>query len=159
MWQSFTEWLFTIMKCLIINDGKRHRNISVSGQLLETFWLLIIFQPMFIAQISGLHHSIAHCLVSLETKFRFCDAFRHRITVKILEHVISKLSDNETYYWTALLFCAFLRTNYWTGHQVLLITLLWVIGLFKDLCRKFSYVSTVSGKSCLKNSSRICFIN
>ena len=103
MWQSFTEWLFTIMKCLIRNDGKRHRNISVSGQLLETFWLLIIFQPMFIAQISGLHHSIARCLVSLETKFQFCDAFRHRITVKILEHVISELSDNETNYWTALL--------------------------------------------------------
>ena len=76
---------------------------------------------MFIAQTSSLHHSIAHCLVSLETEFQFRDVLRHKMTVKILEHVISELS-NETNYHTALFSCVFLRTNYRTGHQVLLIT-------------------------------------
>ena len=50
---------------------------------------------MFIAQTSGLHHSIARCLVSLETKFQFRDTFRHKMTVKILEHMIGEL------FWTA----------------------------------------------------------
>ena len=96
--------------------------ISVRGQLSETFRLPIKSQPIFIAQTSGLHHSIARCLVSLETEFQFRDAFRRKMTEKILEHVISELSDSETNYRTALLSCAFLRTNYRTGHQVLLIT-------------------------------------
>ena len=89
---------------------------SVSGQLSETFRLLIKSQPMFITQTSSLHHSIACCLVSLEAKFQFHDAFRHKMTTKILEHVIGELSDSEMNYRTALLSCAFLRTNYWTGH-------------------------------------------
>ena len=70
---------------------------------------------MFIAQTSGLCHLIDRCLVSLETEFQFCDALRHKMTAKILEHVIGELLD-ETNYWTALLFCALLRTNYQTGH-------------------------------------------
>ena len=90
--------------------------ISVSGQLLETFRLLIKSQPMFIAQTSGLHHSIARCLVSLEIEFQFRDTFICKMTAKILEHVIDELSDSETNYWTALLSCVFLRTNYQTGH-------------------------------------------
>ena len=113
---------------------------------------------MFIAQISGLHHSIDCCLVPLETEFQFCHTFRHRITAKILEHVIGELLDSETNNRTALLSCAFLRTNYRTGHQVF-ITLLLVVESFNDFCRKFSYVSTVSGKVLFENSSRICFIN
>ena len=95
---------------------------SVSRQLSETFPLPIKSQPIFIAQTSGLDHSIARCLVSLETEFQFRDAFRRKMTAKILEHVIGELSDSETNYRTALLSCAFLRTNYRTGHQVLLIT-------------------------------------
>ena len=114
---------------------------------------------MFIAQISGLHHSIDRCLVPLETEFQFCHTFRRKMTAKILEHVIGELSDSETNNWTALLSCAFLRTNYRTGHQVFVITLLWAVESFKDFCRKFSYVSTVSGKVLFENSSRICFIN
>ena len=98
------------------------KSISVSGQLSETFRLPIKSQPMLIAQNYGLHHSIARCLVSLETEFQFCDAFRCKMTAKILEHVIGELSDSEMNYWTALLSCAFLRTDYLTGHQVLLIT-------------------------------------
>ena len=74
------------------------------------------------------------------------------MTAKILEHVISELSDNETNYRTALLSYAFLRMDYRTGHQVLLITSLRVIGSFKDFCRKFSYVSTVSGKSFVRKT-------
>ena len=69
---------------------------------------------MLIVQISGLHHLIAHhliahhliarrCLVSLETKFQFRDMFRHKMTAKILEHVIGELSDSETNYRMALL--------------------------------------------------------
>ena len=95
---------------------------SVRGQLIETFRLPIKSQPIFIAQTSSLLHSIACCLVSLETEFQFRGAFRRKMTVKILEHVISELSDSETNYRTALLSCAFLRTNYRTGHQVFLIT-------------------------------------
>ena len=104
---------------------------------------------MFITQTIGLHHLIAHCLVSLETEFQFRDTFRHKMAVKILEHVIDELSDSEANYRTALLSCAFLRTNYWTGNQVLLITSLQMIGLFRDFYRKIpvSYVSTVNGKS------------
>ena len=101
---------------------KEHIQCSVSGQLSETFRLPIKSQPIFIAQTSGLDHSIARCLVSLETKFQFRGTFRCKMTAKILEHVIGELSDSETNYQTALLSCAFLRTNYWTGHQVLLIT-------------------------------------
>ena len=123
---------------------------SVNGQISKTFRLSIKSQPMFIAQTSGLHHSIPRC-VSLETEIQFHDAFRHKMTAKILEHVISELSDSETNYRTALLSCAFLRTNYQTGYQVLLITSLWVIGSFKDFCRKFSYVSTVSTTSWYSN--------
>ena len=115
----------------------RSKQTSVRGQLSEIFRLWIISRPMFIAKTSGLHHSIARCLVSLETEFQFCDAFRWKMTVKIPEHVIGGLSDSEMNYRTALLSCTFLRTNYQTGHQVLLITLLWVIGSFKDFCRKF----------------------
>ena len=106
---------------------------SVSGQLSETFWLPIKSQPIFIAQTSGLHHSIVLCLVSLETEFHFHDEFRCKMMTKILEQVIGELSDS--------------KTNYRTGHRILLITLLWVIGSFKDFCRKFpSYMPTVSGK-------------
>ena len=50
---------------------------------------------MFIAQTSGFHHSIAHCLVSLETECRSLDAFRREMTAKILEHAISELSDSK----------------------------------------------------------------
>ena len=114
---------------------------------------------MFITQTSSLQHLIAHCLFSLETEFQFRDAFRCKMTVKILQHVIGILSDSKTNYRTALLYCSFLRTNYWTGHQVLLITSLQVFGLFKDFCRKFSYVLIVSGKVLFENSSRIWFIN
>ena len=124
---------------------------SISGQLLETFRLLIKSQPMFITQTSGLRHSIACCLVSLETKFQFCDEFRCKMIVKILEHVISELS-NKINFWTALLSCGLLRTSYRTDHKVLLITLLWVIGSFKDFCRKFSYKLTVSGKSFIQKT-------
>ena len=98
------------------------KNSSVSGQLSETFRLPIKSQPIFITQTSGLDHLIAHCLVSFKTKFQFHDAFRRKMTAKILEHVIGELSDSKTNYRTALLSCAFLRTNYRTGHQVLLIT-------------------------------------
>ena len=90
----------------IINTG------SVSGQLLETFRLLIKSQLMFIAQTFDLHYLIVCCLVSLETEFQFRNAFRCKMTAKILEHVIGELLDNETNYRTALLSCAFLRTNY-----------------------------------------------
>ena len=76
---------------------------SVSRQLSETFRLPIKSQPIFIAQTSGLDHSIARCLVSLETEFQFRDAFRCKMTAKILEHVIGELSDSETNYRTALL--------------------------------------------------------
>ena len=55
---------------------------SVRGQLSETFRLSIKSQPIFIAQTSGLHHSIAHYLVSLETEFQFCDTFRCKMTAK-----------------------------------------------------------------------------
>ena len=44
------------------------------------------------------------------------------MTARTLEQVIGELSDNEMNYWTALLSCAFLRMNYRTGHQVLVIT-------------------------------------
>ena len=121
--------------------------ISISGQLSETFRLLIKSQPLVITQTSGLDYSIAHCLVSLEPEFQFCDAIRCKMTAKILEHVISELLDCKTNYQTALLSCAFLRINYWINHQVLLITLLWVIGSFKKFCRKFLYVLTAIGKS------------
>ena len=96
----------------------------VSDHLSEIIQLLIKFQPMVIAQTSSLYHSIACHVVSLETRFQLRDAFRHKMTAKILEHVIGELSESEINYWTALLSCAFLRTNYWTGHQVLLIALL-----------------------------------
>ena len=139
----------------------------------KDFDLWLNLSPVFIAQTSGLHHSLACCLVALETEFQFCDTFRHKMTMKILEHVIGELSDSETNNQitllscaflrtnnrTALLSCAFLRTNYRTNHQVLVITSLWVIGSFKDFCRKFSYMSTVSRKVLFENSSRICFIN
>ena len=140
-----------VLLCCVLEDQSFKRT-SVSGQLLETFRLLIKSQPMFIAQTSGLHNLITHCLVSLETEFQFHDAFRCKMTVKILEHVISELLDSETNYRTALLTCAFLRTNYQTGHQVLLITSLRVIGSFKDFCRKFSHVSTVSGRSFVRKT-------
>ena len=58
---------------------------SISGQLSKTFQLLIKSQSIFIAQTSSLYH---RCLVSLETEIQFCDAFRHKVTAKILEHVI-----------------------------------------------------------------------
>ena len=70
---------------------------SVSGQLSETFQLLIKSQQIFITQTSSLDHLIARCLVSLETEFQFRDAFRHKMTAKILEHVISELSDSFTF--------------------------------------------------------------
>ena len=91
-------------------------NVSVSCHLSETFRLPIKSQPIIITQTSGLDHSIARCLVSLETEFQFRDAFRRKMTAKILEHVIGELSDSETNYRTALLSCAFLRMNYRTGH-------------------------------------------
>ena len=72
---------------------------------------------MFIAQTSGLHHSIARCLVSLETEFQFRGTFKCKMTVKIPEHVIGELSDNETNHWAALLFCAFLMMNYQTDRS------------------------------------------
>ena len=50
---------------------------SVSGQLSETFRLLIKSQPIFIAWTSGLLHSIPHCLVTLGTEFQFHDILRH----------------------------------------------------------------------------------
>ena len=76
---------------------------SVSGQLSGTFQLPIKSQPVFIAQTSGLDHLIARCLVSLETGFQFRDAFRRKMTAKILEYVIGELSDSETNHRTALL--------------------------------------------------------
>ena len=106
-----------MLYCLVIIFGS-----SVSGQLSEIFRIPIKSQPIFIAQTSGLDHSIARYLVSMETEFQFRDAFRRKMTAKILEHVMGELSDSETNYRTALLSCAFLRTNYRTGHQVLLIT-------------------------------------
>ena len=78
---------------------------SISHQLSETFRLPIKSQPTFIAQTSSLDHSIARCLVSLETEFQFRDAFRRKMTAKILEYVIGELSDSETNYRTALLSC------------------------------------------------------
>ena len=138
--------VITVLLCCVLED-RPFECTNVSGQLSETLQLLIKSQPMFIAQTSGLHHLIAHCLVSLETEFQFHDTFRCKMIVKILERMIGELLDSDTNYCTALLSCAFLRTNYWTGHQVLLITSLRVIGSLKDFCRKFSYVSTVSGRS------------
>ena len=67
-------------------------------------------------------HLIAHCLASLETKFQFHDAFRHKMTAKILEHVIGELSD-EMNLWIALLSCDLLRTNRQTDHKVLITSL------------------------------------
>ena len=93
--------------------------ISVSGELSETFRLPIKFQPIFITQTSGLRHPIARSLVSLETEFQFRDALRRKMTLKILEHAIDELSDNETSYRTALLSCTLLRMNYQTAQQVL----------------------------------------
>ena len=58
----------------------------MGGELSETFRLSIESQLMFTAQNSGLHHSRAHCLLSLETKFKCRDAFRHKMTMKVLEH-------------------------------------------------------------------------
>ena len=92
---------------------------------MVNYWKYFDFrlnQSMFIAQTSVLHHSITRYLVSFETEFQFCDALRHKMTAKILEHVIGELSDSKMNYQTALFFHAFLRTNYRTGHQVLLIT-------------------------------------
>ena len=77
---------------------------------------------MFIAQTSGLHHSIARGLVFSETEFQFRDTFRCKMAAKILEYVIGELSDSETNYRTALLSCTFLRMNYRTVYQALLIT-------------------------------------
>ena len=52
---------------------------------------------MLIAQTSSLHHLTARCLVSLETEFQFRDAFRRKMTEKILEHVIGELSNSFTF--------------------------------------------------------------
>ena len=52
---------------------------------------------MLIAQTSSLNYLTARCLVSLETKFQFRDAFRRKMTEKILEHVISELLDSFTF--------------------------------------------------------------
>ena len=60
---------------------------------------------MFIARTSGLLHSIAHCLVSLETEFQFCDVLRCKMTLKVLEHAIDELSDDEMNYRMALFLC------------------------------------------------------
>ena len=38
----------------------------------------------------------------METKFQFRDAFRHKMTAKIPEHVIGELLDSEAIYQTAL---------------------------------------------------------
>ena len=95
---------------------------SVSGELSETFRLPIESQPILIAQTSGLRHSIAHRFISLETEFQFRDALRRNVTLKILEHSIGELSDNETNYRTAIRSCTLQRTNYRTGQQLLLIT-------------------------------------
>ena len=73
----------------------------------------------------------------METKIQFHDAHRHKMTLKILEHVISKLSGKKMNYQTALLSCTLLRTNYWTAQQALAITSQWMIQSFKDFCRKF----------------------
>ena len=78
---------------------------SVSGQLSDGFRLSIKSQPLFIAQTSGLHHSIAHCLVSLETEFQFPDALRRKMTRQILEHAMDQLSDNGINYRTAIRLC------------------------------------------------------
>lgn len=88
----------------------------------------------------------------METEIQFRDALRRKMTLKILEHAISELSDKETNYRTALLSCTLLRTNYRTAQQVLVITSRWVIQSFEDFCRKFSYMSTVSGKSFVPES-------
>ena len=77
--------------------------ISVSGQLSETFRLPIKSQAIFIARTSGLLHSIARCLVSLETEFQFRDVLRRKMTLKVLEHAIDELLDNEMNYRMALL--------------------------------------------------------
>ena len=119
---------------------------SVSSHLSETFRLQIESQPILITQTSGLRQSITHCLISLETEFQFSDALRRKLTSKILEHVISELSDNKINFRTALLSCTLLMTNYRTVYLVLLTTSPRLIGSFKDFCRKFSYKSTVSGK-------------
>ena len=63
---------------------------SVSGQQSETFQLPIKSQPIFISRTSGLLHSIARCLVSLETKFQFLDVLRCKMTLKVLEHAIDE---------------------------------------------------------------------
>ena len=78
---------------------------SISGQLSETFRLPIKSQPIFITQTSGLLHSIARSLVSLETVFQFRDILRCEMTLKVLEHAIDELSDDEMNYRMALLLC------------------------------------------------------
>ena len=78
---------------------------SVSGQLSETFRLPIKSQPVFITRTSGLLHSIARCLVSLETEFQFRDVLTRKMTLKVLEHVIDELLDDEMNYRMALLLC------------------------------------------------------
>ena len=72
---------------------------------METFRLSIKSQTIFIAQTSGsgLLHSTAHCLVSLETEFQFRDVIRCNMTLKVLEHVIDELSDNKMNYRMTLL--------------------------------------------------------
>ena len=81
------------------------KHYSISGQLSETFRLPIKSQPVFIARTSSLLHSIARCLVSLETEFQFRDVLTCKMTLKVLEHAIDELSDDKMNYRMALLLC------------------------------------------------------
>ena len=96
---------------------------SVSRQLSETFRLPIETQRILITQTSGFRHSVAHCLISLETEFQFSDALRRIMTPKILERAIYESSDKKVNFRTALLSCTLWRTNYRTGRLLLHITL------------------------------------
>ena len=92
--QSVTSVMGAIMFCCC----------SVSGQLSETFRLPIKSQPIFITDFRLLH-SIARCLVSVETEFQFCDILRRKMTLIVLEHAIDELSDDEMNYRMAILLC------------------------------------------------------
>ena len=94
---------------LIVHRVRKNKySISVSGQLSNGFRVSIKSQSLFIAQTSGLHHSIAHCLVSLETEIQFLDALRRKMTRQIVEHAMDELSDSHTFMWM----------NYRTVHQL-----------------------------------------
>ena len=73
-----------------------------------------------------------------------------QLSTQFRQNVLPALASwlhHEMNYQTVLLSRTLRRMNYQTVEQLVLITLLWMIGSFKDFCRKFFYKLTVSGKS------------